>query len=290
MIYELNTDRLNIKVSSRGAELQSIKNQQADELLWQGDPAYWDGQSPILFPFPGKSWEDKLRIDGKEYFMPKHGFACNMEFELVEQNENSICLRLTDTPETLQNFPYNFSLDITYTIVGSSLNVNWKVLNRTEQTMYFMIGAHPAFNLPDFNPNDNIHGYIYTNDANDMKSNVVLPDGYCHDEIETVELENGILPLTNNTFDCDTILDQTGRFSEIILTGKNKSPLVRVNFNMPVLAIWAPCGGKSPFVCIEPWYGICDRFQDPRELKDRNHVISVQAEETWTNTYTITAL
>ena len=290
MIYEIKADRLSIKVSSKGAELQSMKRQDGTELLWQGDAKYWDGQSPLLFPFPGKSWDNKLRIDGAEYTMPKHGFASNMEFEMTQQEGNSITFRLTDTKETYEMYPYHFVLEVTYTIVGSSLNVSWKVTNRNTGMMYFMIGAHPAFNLPDFRAKDKIHGYICTMDAPDMQSNVVLPDGYCHDEVETVVLEDGLLPITNNTFDCDTILDQTGRFREIILTGKHKEPLVRVNFHMPVLAIWAPNGGNAPFVCIEPWHGICDRFNDPRELKDRNHIISLTAEDTWSHAYTITAI
>lgn len=194
MIYELNADRLHIKVCSKGAELQSLKRKDGTELLWQGDAKYWDGQSPLLFPFPGKSWDNKLRIDGEEYTMPKHGFACNMEFELVEQTDNSITLKLTDTPETLKMFPFRFELEVTYTVVGSSLNIGWKVNNKSEGTMYFMIGAHPAFNLPGFNPNDKVHGYIYTENAPDMQSNVVLPDGYCHDEIETVELNEASCP------------------------------------------------------------------------------------------------
>lgn len=290
MIYEIKADRLSIKVSSKGAELQSMKRQDGTELLWQGDAKYWDGQSPLLFPFPGKSWDNKLRIDGAEYTMPKHGFASNMEFEMTQQEGNSITFRLTDTKETYEMYPYHFVLEVTYTIVGSSLNVSWKVTNRNAGMMYFMIGAHPAFNLPNFREKDKIHGYICTLDAPDMQSNVVLPDGYCHDEVETVVLEDGLLPITNTTFDCDTILDQTGRFREVILTGKHKEPLVRVNFHMPVLAIWAPNGGNAPFVCIEPWHGICDRFNDPRELKDRNHIISLTAGDTWGHTYTITAI
>ncbi len=290
MIYEIKADRLAIKVSTKGAELQSLKNQEGTELLWQGDPQYWEGQSPLLFPFPGKSWQDILRIDEEEYTMPKHGFASGMEFEVVNHGENTITLKLTDTPETLEMYPYHFRLEVTYTVVGSALNVNWKVLNKSPRTMYFMIGAHPAFNLPEFNPKDAVHGYLYTTDAPDMKSHVVLPDGYCHPETETVELENGMLPLTNHTFDCDTILDQTGRFREIILMSKKRSPLVRVSFHMPVIAIWAPCGGNAPFVCIEPWHGICDNFEQPCQLKDRNHITALLPADTWSNTYTITAL
>ena len=92
MIYELNADRLHIKVCSKGAELQSLKRKDGTELLWQGDAEYWDGQSPLLFPFPGKSWEDKLRIDGEEYTISGYVPALlndeRVELVLVFDNEN----------------------------------------------------------------------------------------------------------------------------------------------------------------------------------------------------------
>lgn len=290
MTYNLQADNLAIKVNSKGAELQSVVNKNGQELLWQGDAKYWEGRSPILFPVPGSSLGGCLRIDGAEYPMPHHGFACHMEFQLVQRGENSITLALTHTQDTLEVYPYEFRLEVSYTIVGSSLNVGWRVDNCSGGEMHFMIGAHPGFNLPRFNPNDDIHGYLFTPDATDMKSHVVLPDGLCHPEVDTVVLEDGILPLTNGTFDCDTILDQTGRFHQFTLMGPDKSPVVRLSFNAPVLAIWAPCGGCAPFVCIEPWHGICDDFDRPCALKDRNHVIHLSPEGTWQNTYTITAL
>ena len=37
----LHNDRLSIEVSSLGAELQSIKDGDGKEYLWQGDDKYW---------------------------------------------------------------------------------------------------------------------------------------------------------------------------------------------------------------------------------------------------------
>ena len=290
MNYTIQTERLRVEVSSIGAELQSIINAEGKELLWQGNPRYWNRRSPLLFPFPGKSWNDTITIEGIGYPMPKHGFVSDMEFQVTDQQETMLEFLLTDTPETLKAYPYHFELRVLYTIVGSSLNVTWRVKNTNDQFMYFMIGAHPAFNLPQYDENDKIHGYLYTADAPSFTSNVVLPDGYCHPETNTVMLHDGLLPITNPTFACDTILDQTGQFRKITLINKHRNPVLRMCFNAPVIAMWAPCDGNCPFVCIEPWNGICDSFEKPVELKDRNLVNSITPRGEWTNTYTITAL
>ena len=290
MNYTIQTERLRVEVSSIGAELQSIINAEGKELLWQGNPRYWNRRSPLLFPFPGKSWNDTITIEGIGYPMPKHGFVSDMEFQVTDQQETMLEFLLTDTPETLKAYPYHFELRVLYTIVGSSLNVTWRVKNTNDQFMYFMIGAHPAFNLPQYDENDKIHGYLYTADAPSFTSNVVLPDGYCHPETNTVMLHDGLLPITSHTFACDTILDQTGQFRKITLINKHRNPVLRMCFNAPVIAMWAPCDGNCPFVCIEPWNGICDSFEKPVELKDRNLVNSITPRGEWTNTYTITAL
>ena len=290
MNYTIQTERLRVEISSIGAELQSIINAEGKELLWQGNPRYWNRRSPLLFPFPGKSWNDTITIEGIGYPMPKHGFVSDMEFQVTDQQETMLEFLLTDTPETLKAYPYHFELRVLYTIVGSSLNVTWRVKNTNDQFMYFMIGAHPAFNLPQYDENDKIHGYLYTADAPSFTSNVVLPDGYCHPETNTVMLHDGLLPITNHTFACDTILDQTGQFRKITLINKHRNPVLRMCFNAPVIAMWAPCDGNCPFVCIEPWNGICDSFEKPVELKDRNLVNSITPCGEWTNTYTITAL
>ena len=60
MIYFIENDYLFVKVSSRGAELTSIKNKDNGvEYLWQGDEKYWAGQAPVMFPICGRLYEGK---------------------------------------------------------------------------------------------------------------------------------------------------------------------------------------------------------------------------------------
>ena len=42
-------------------------------------------------------------------------------------------------------YPYDFELYITYRLDGKNIFVDWKVKNPSEETIYFTIGAHPAF-------------------------------------------------------------------------------------------------------------------------------------------------
>ena len=63
MIY--SNDNLTIEVSEHGAELTSLRCD-GREYLWNGDAAYWNRHSPVLFPvvaaslyenIPNSRWE-----------------------------------------------------------------------------------------------------------------------------------------------------------------------------------------------------------------------------------------
>ena len=41
------------EIDTLGAQLVSYQDVVNTEYLWQGDPAYWKGQAPILFPIVG---------------------------------------------------------------------------------------------------------------------------------------------------------------------------------------------------------------------------------------------
>ena len=70
-----------IQSKSLGAELTSIKYK-GKEMLHDGK-SFWNQQSPVLFPIVGKLRYDKAKINDKEYKIPKHGFAMNMDFEKI---------------------------------------------------------------------------------------------------------------------------------------------------------------------------------------------------------------
>ena len=94
----------------------------------------------------------------------------------------------------------------------------------------------------------------------------------------------------NDTFAGDTILDCTGRISCVELLDKNKVPRVRISYDMPVLALWAPKSGCCPFVCVEPWAGCCDEWQSLKAFSERPFVNIAAPGQDWTLSYTLTVL
>eukprot|EP01035_Chromulina_nebulosa_P055324 gene55324-75818_t len=80
---------LSVTVSALGAEMQSLKTSDGRDWLWNGDPAWWTGRSPILFPIVGKAPDDTLAVNGKTYPMAQHGIARRSEFALLEHTATS---------------------------------------------------------------------------------------------------------------------------------------------------------------------------------------------------------
>ena len=144
----LHNDRLSIEVSSFGAELQSIKDGDGKEYLWQGDDKYWGRRSPILFPIVCGLWKGTYRTEGDTYSLGRHGFARDMNFQLLKLTEQSVTYLLHDNENTLRQYPYHFMLTVTYKLVGNEVHVIWHVHNTDKREIHFQIGAHPAFNLP----------------------------------------------------------------------------------------------------------------------------------------------
>ena len=99
MIHYIENEYLKIGVKEFGCELTSVYSKENNcEYLWQGDPAYWSGQSPILFPIVGRLIDDKYSLDGKEYEMPKHGFARKTMFKVEYQTETEASFLLSSKP------------------------------------------------------------------------------------------------------------------------------------------------------------------------------------------------
>ena len=125
----ISTSDLTVKVSSRGAELCSICCN-GKEYLWQADPAYWKRHAPVLFPIVGSVWENTYRQDGETYSMAQHGFARDMEFELVAEGDRDLLYRLTDNEETRKIYPFPFLLQISYQVWRKKLEVVWRCTSR----------------------------------------------------------------------------------------------------------------------------------------------------------------
>ena len=151
-MVELKNEQLSVVVSEKGAELQSIKDAHGKEYLWQADPKYWGRHSPILFPIVCSVNDETYRVDGKEYHLPRHGFARDATFKLIAQSQRKVTFVLESSEETKKVYPYDFTLSVSYVLDDNKIGVIWHVHNTDTREIHFQIGGHPAFNIPDMKP------------------------------------------------------------------------------------------------------------------------------------------
>ncbi|MBQ3992719.1 MAG: aldose 1-epimerase family protein [Bacteroidaceae bacterium] len=290
MEYKLSNNHLTLSVKGQGAEVVSLLTRCGSQLIWTADPAYWNRHSPLLFPCVGGNWNGMIQVGGRSFSLPKHGFVQDAAFEIAgKTSESSVTFQYSENEDTLKMYPFPFRLSVCYTLCDHTIGVKWRIENHGDTPMPFMIGGHPAFLLPQFEENETVHAYLRFPEVDELLSTPTLPNGFAHtDKTERFPLTDHLLPLTNTTFLCDTILDTTGRIHEVQLLDKHKKNILVVKFQSPVLALWAPCGGASPFVCVEPWFGCCDNEGYNGEFSDRQHVQNAPAKGLWTGGYEIT--
>ena len=285
----LSNEVLTVNVSEQGAELQNIIRNGV-EYLWQGDPAFWARRSPVLFPIVGSVWEGKYRVEGKEYALGQHGFARDMKFVLVEASQTEVRYRLESNEETLQKYPYPFILEIAYKLYDNKVDVIWEVTNPSDKDLHFQIGAHPAFFYPDYNPEAEERGFISYDRTEDL-STVRIKDKGCVD-VETkypfVFPENGLYPLTNTSFDgIDAFVHEDSQVSRVTLHRNDGSKWLTLSFDAPVVGIWSPPYKNAPFMCIEPWYGRCDRYAFEGEYAEKDWMNTLAPGAKFSSVYTI---
>ncbi len=257
-VYKLENQQISIQVNTKGAELQSLKKAGCNtEYMWQADPAYWKRTSPVLFPLVGGLRGGSYLLDGKRYPMGQHGFARDMEFQLAQQNSQEIWFRLESCGATKEIYPYDFVLEIGYTLQGGTLSVTWKVSNPSDTGLYFSIGGHPAFCCPLVEEEQQEDYYLWF-DAKDKVTAGVIEGGLITTQTVDYTLDHGRLPITGHLFDKDALVIEHNQAHQVALVRPDGTHYVTVSFDAPLFGVWSVPGKKAPFVCIEPWYGRCD--------------------------------
>lgn len=281
---------LSISSTEHGAELTSIVKD-GREYLWQADPAFWKRHSPVLFPIVGSVWNGRFRIDGKEYAMGQHGFARDRDFSLIEQSESKLKYRLESDSKSLEIYPYPFRLDISYHLRDNQIDVIWEVENIGSSTLYFQIGAHPAFNYFDFDPRQNRRGYFSFDRSEGLECIRIVAKG-CADPSSRYPLKTdsaGLLPIYADSFDeTDAFILQDSQVKKVTLHDPNGVAKLSLDFDSPLVGLWSPPHKNAPFVCIEPWFGRCDRAGYEGEFKNRDWVNELAPSQRFKASYTIT--
>lgn len=294
-LFTLENDELLVTVARRGAELTRIYDKKADrEVLWCAEPSVWNRHAPVLFPFVGKCYEGAYVHDGKEYGMTPHGFARDMDFEPLLCDMDECWFRLKDTPETYEKYPFHFEVEIGHRLEGRTIEVMWKVANTDSGEMLFMMGGHPAFQVPE---GKNIYDFTFEFNRRGCREgqftdclHYLAPNanGYEKEELQgNLKLSEGRVPLTKGFFDTAlTYMFDEAQVSSVSLM-VDGSPYVTLECSdFPYLGIWT-MEATHPFVCLEPWYGICASDGYKGELKDRRGIISLPGWENWQKSYQI---
>lgn len=284
----LENDFLRVVIRPQGAELTSLLHKPTGvEHIWQADPAVWGWHAPNLFPIVGGCIDNELLIDGKAYPMERHGFARKLPFDLLDSTPTTAVWGLTSGRQTEPHFPYGFTFQISYELTDEQLTVTYRVFNQDTKTVYFSVGAHPAFAVP-FNAGESYEDYyIDFNQPEQLETHMLSKDGFFAGETRSVPLDGYKLHLNEHLFDQDALVFKQLNSRRVAIRSTRHTHSVDVDFaDFPYLGLWAKPG--APFVCIEPWLGCADTEGDQKPIDQKEAIQHVDVGGTFEASFTIT--
>lgn len=264
-----------LEVVTRGAEITSFKDKETLlERMWQGDPTYWAGRNPVLFPMVGNTSTKKQIINEHEYAMSNHGIARTAEFTIQSVTDDTITMILTANEDTLKLYPFDFELAVAYKLIGKKVQINYTITNKSNIKMPYSFGLHPAFNCPiekgekfedyhiEFSNNETLKGLLGPFSLNDEK----------------------IIPCDYDLYKANpTICFENPKSSSVCLTnGKHGVKVDLVGYRW--LAFWTP---NAPFLCIEPWHGHGDFIENNLPFEEREGTMILDPGYSYETAYSI---
>ena len=283
----LRSDTLSVRISSQGAEMQSIKTAAGLELLWQADPAVWARHAPHLFPIVGRLKNNALHHEGKSYQLSQHGFARDLPFVCESSSDGSCTMLLKDSEQTREHYPFAFELRITHRLQNNALEIIYVVRNPAASDLLCSVGTHPAFAWPlSANADRAQHKLVF--DQAEPAPIRRLHGGLVKSETYPTPVQGREMPLSDALFVDDVIFFDSlkSRSLKYIAPDVAGAPVIHIDFkDFPHLGIWTKPG--APFVCIEPWQGHASPQEFDGEFRDKPGVASIAARQERVWRYTI---
>lgn len=277
----LENEHLALAVSKQGAEIRSIvQKDTAQEQMWSGDAAYWGRVSPVLFPIVGKLYDDQYHVDGRRYSLPQHGFLRDQTFQVKQATLTRVVFEWFCTAETLEHYPFQHHVEIEYVLQGGSISVRWHVFNDDARTMFYSIGAHPAFVME---PED---VYEITVEPKEDLKEIPFSDGYIG---RSAASKRNRFPVNETAFKNDTIIFEA--LDAITLHNRSKDTSIRIDCkDFLFVGVWSPKkeGELAPFVCLEPWMGIADTKGGSTDIADKFAIQHLKPKESKLYHYEVT--
>ena len=272
MTTTISNSNLTAKINHLGAELFSLKNRENKEYIWEGNPAFWGKHFPVLFPIVGTLKNNLFYYKESEYHLSRHGFAREMEFKLVEKSEESATFSLISSIESKKAYPFDFELQICYSLEEYKLNIDYKVINKNDFKMPFSIGAHPAFALPK-----SFENYTLLFESDEILTSFELENDLLSDNFSNIKMIDNQVPLNYSLFEKDALIFKKLKSKSITIL-ENQNPVLRVRFDdFPNLGIWTK--SNAPFLCIEPWLGYSDTIHSTGNILEKEGIQLLEAKK-----------
>ncbi len=288
-MLQIQNEQLTAAFSALGGEPCSLKGTDGTEYLWQGNPTYWKGRAPHLFPIVGRLTDGQYTLDGKTYEMEAHGFFRRREMRVDAQTPDSVTLVMESGADTLRQYPRAFCAGLCYRLYCATLHIRFWVENRDEKPLYFTYGGHPGFHVP-LAPGLAFEDYYLQFEAGAAPLRVGKSSARFLQGPDTpFALETGNrLPLRHALFDNDAItLKNAGQ--SLRLESPKDSRAVRVDFaGMPYLSLWHTPKTSAPYLCIEPWYGLPSRQGVVEALEEKPGMLCLAPGKSWQTKWSIT--
>jgi galactose mutarotase-like enzyme len=284
----INSDQLIAEIDPLGAQLSSLKNRAALDLLWNGDPQVWAGRAPLLFPIVGVLTGGIYRLGSQTYRLPRHGFARGKLFATESTGASAAVFRLVADESSLLVYPFQFELEVRYELLGATLSVTTWIRNKGSTAMPASFGYHPGFRWPLPFGGARASHFIEFESDEPAPARRIDSAGLLTPERHPTPIIQRRLALADSLFQDDVLIfDQIS--SRSVLYGSSDGPRIKIGFpDAPLLGVWTKPG--APFICIEPWHGITDPEGFSGDFKDKPGVFVLKGGGSFCSKMDITLL
>jgi len=285
----LENNFLRVGIHPKGAELQLLESKKTGKsYLWKGDAAWWGKFSPVLFPIVGSLKNNTYYYNGQAYTLPRHGFARDRFFVADRTSAATANFNLRDNADTRKVYPFSFSLDLYYQLIGDRLRLRYTVQNTGNDRSWFSIGAHPAFAIPPGGveaPQAFSDHYLEFNVSNHLQR-YKLQEGLVSSQTEEITLRNHRLYIKPALFAEDALVLKNLPDTRITLRADLHPYGIEFDWkDFPFFGIWQPAG--APFICLEPWCGVADKVQHNQDITQKEGIQSLAAGESFIREWSV---
>ena len=193
------------------------------------------GGFPVLFPITGGLPDNQLPLPQGTFTLGQHGFARQLPWQLEPLADGrGVLLQVSDTPDTLQAYPFQFLLSMEVRLAPGALEISTTVHNRSSAPMPFSFGLHPYFNL------SSLEGVRFEGLPEECLNHLTMAPASTAEQME--RLASGIDLLVRPSGPVRLVDEAAGTTLEL-----------QLSHPLDLVVLWTE--PPRPMVCIEPWSG-----------------------------------